>query len=398
MKVKHSLLYIICIALLSLACTSRREEKLTTPWGETADTTGSDYDLDEIVAGGEMIMVTVSGPDTYYEYRGKKLGTHFLVCQKLADHLGVSLRVETCSDTLEVVRRLNNGEADLAALPVDLKRLALPADSIKHVENCGEAADTAACHWLVGKGKEQLAHEIATWYRPAMLSDARREEAFLFSSRSVKRHVYAPMLNRKTGVISKWDALFVTYSRSIRWDWRLMAAQCYQESTFDPQAHSWAGARGLMQIMPGTAQSLGLTTDKIHDPESNIAAASKYLGQLEAKFRDVPGRDERTSFVLASYNGGAFHIRDAMALTQKHGGDPHRWADVSKYVLLLSQPDYYRDPVVKYGYMRGSETVDYVARIRQRYQSYGGVRTPSAGASGAVPQKAKHQRKKKYSI
>ncbi|MBQ4025842.1 MAG: transglycosylase SLT domain-containing protein, partial [Treponema sp.] len=34
-------------------------------------------------------------------------------------------------------------------------------------------------------------------------------------------------------------------AKAIHWDWRLMAAQCYQESTFDPQAKSWAGACGL---------------------------------------------------------------------------------------------------------------------------------------------------------
>ena len=69
---------------------------------------------------------------------------------------------------------------------------------------------------------------------------------------------------------------------------------------------------------------------------------------------------ERMSFTLAGYNGGPFHIRDAMALAKKNGKDPYRWADVSEFVLKLQQPEYYRDPVVKYGYMRGSETVDYV--------------------------------------
>ena len=41
------------------------------------------------------------------------------------------------------------------------------------------------------------------------------------------------------------------------------------------------------------------------------------------------------SFTLAGYNGGAFHIRDAMALAKKNGKDPYRWADVSEFVLKL---------------------------------------------------------------
>lgn len=394
---KHLLYIIICAALLC-SCTAKKEEKVVAPWGEVSPggASADGYDLPQIVAGGEMIMLTLSGPDTYYEYRGRRLGTQYLVCQRLAERLGVSLRVETCHDTLEIVRRLASGDGDLAALPLPRGEIRWKADSLELLIFCGAEGDTAACHWLVGLGKEQLASEISAWYRPAMLAEARRQEARMFSAGSVRRRVYSPMLNRKGGVISQWDALFVAYSRPIRWDWRLMAAQCYQESTFDPQARSWAGACGLMQIMPSTARSLGLPMEKIHDPESNIAAAAKYLGLLDAKFSDVRDREERTNFVLASYNGGFFHIRDAMTLAEKYGGNPHRWSDVAKYVLLLSQPAYYRDPAVKHGYMRGSETVGYVAKIRHRYQSYGGVRTPSASA--AAPQKATHRRKKKYDI
>ena len=186
---------------------------------------------------------------------------------------------------------------------------------------------------------------------------------------------------------------------TIRWDWRLMAAQCYQESTFDPQARSWAGACGLMQIMPGTADHLGLPRASIYDPEQNIAAAARYLGELDRTFSDIPERTERTKFVLAAYNGGHFHIRDAMALAQKNGKNPKRWGDVEPFVLGLSQAQYYNDPVVKYGYMRGSETVDYVRKIHERWNGYRGVRTiRSTFAPSGIPQKARHERKKKYQI
>jgi membrane-bound lytic murein transglycosylase F len=103
--------------------------------------------------------------------------------------------------------------------------------------------------------------------------------------------------------------------------------------------------------------------------------------------------------VLAAYNGGHFHIRDAMALAQKNGRNPRLWRDVEHFVLALSQPDYYNDPVVKNGYMRGTETVDYVRKIQERWNGYRGVRTPRSnmGVNG-VPQKAKRERKKKYQV
>ena len=149
--------------------------------------------------------------------------------------------------------------------------------------------------------------------------------------------------------------------------------------------------------MPATADHLGLPRDKIHDPESNIAAAAKYLGQLEGKFSDIRDRYERQNFVMASYNGGYHHIRDAMALTEKYGGNKHSWNDVSQYVLKLSNPQFYQDPVVRHGYMRGTETEDYVRKIRQRWQSYKGVKSPRTGYTNMAPQKAK-KHKSKYDV
>jgi membrane-bound lytic murein transglycosylase F len=222
-------------------------------------------------------------------------------------------------------------------------------------------------------------------------------ETELLTVRKVRRRVFAPMLDKKGGIVSHYDHLFMTYSRDIRWDWRLMAAQCYQESTFDPRAVSFAGAKGLMQIMPGTADHLGLSRDKLYDPESNIRAAAKYIAELQQKFSDIRDHYERTNFVLASYNGGAHHIRDAMALAQRDGRNPHRWADVSAYVLKLAQPRYYNDPLVKYGYMRGSETVDYVSKIRQRHAGYQGVKSPHMGFHPSQPRKA-DKRKNKYDL
>ena len=104
-----------------------------------------------------------------------------------------------------------------------------------------------------------------------------------------------------------------------------------------------------MQIMPGTASHLGLAMSDIHDPEKNISAAARYISELNGYFRNIPSAAERQLFVLASYNGGYFHVQDAMALARKNGKSPHRWRDVAYYILALEQPKYYNDPVVKHG-------------------------------------------------
>lgn len=368
--VRKIYIYVALLLVLLSSCKKRQQGPVIAPWGAVTDTIPADgtFSLRDIMANGELIFLTISGPETYYDYHGRGMGIQYLVAEKFAQHLGVGLRVEVCKDSAEVVSKLKSGGGDVMAL--------LPPDSLRANE-------------------KSLEEELRKWYRPEMIAEARKEEKRMFTVAKVKRRVYSPYLNRSSGIISKYDALFQKYAPVARWDWRLMAAQCYQESCFDPQARSWAGARGLMQIMPKTAAHLGLPMEQIHDPEANISAAARYLQQLMQTFGDIPNVHERQNFVLAAYNGGAGHVRDAMALARKHGADTRTWGSVSRYLALLSNPEYYRDPVVKNGYMRSSETIDYVERIRSRYSQYGGVpmgRSYSGGASPVMPRKAK----KKY--
>lgn len=199
----------------------------------------------------------------------------------------------------------------------------------------------------------------------------RREQHNWRLRHEVHRTVRAPYINKERGIISEHDHLFKSAAAQTGWDWRLIAAQCYQESGFDPMARSGAGARGLMQIMPSTAQHLGLSMADIHRPGPNVNAAAKYIRELSGLFRDIRDHEERIHFVLAAYNGGYNHIRDAMALASKYGASPQHWRDVSRFVLGLQQPRYYRDPVVRHGYMIGSETANYVTSIIQRARQYG---------------------------
>ncbi|MCR4604080.1 MAG: transglycosylase SLT domain-containing protein [Prevotella sp.] len=336
----------ILLLLLAASC-SRQQQQLTPPWQADDDST-TVFDLPQIEQAGEMIALTLSGPDTYYDYHGSHLGAQYLLAEQFAAYLGVRLRIELCRDTSELLSRIQTGDADLIALRLTV--------------------DSLTPGWMVGKGKEELQAALDEWYKPDMLAQVQQKERQMLTKPRVSRRVHAPMLRR--GVISYYDELFKRYSRGIGWDWRLLAAQCYQESTFDPEAESWAGARGLMQIMPKTADHLGLPREQITDPEQNIAAATRLLHELERDFNYIHDRTERQNMVLASYNGGISHIQDAMRLAQRDQRNPQRWEDVRTYVLRLKDPHYYQDTLVKHGYMRGTETADYVDRIRARYQQY----------------------------
>ncbi len=411
---KKVYLFALFALLITASCSHKKEQPQLTPWGtpigDTTDALDSDtsqttpskgFSLSDIMENGELIMLTVNGPTTYYDYHNHGMGLQYLLCEKFAQQLGVSLRVEECKDTAEMISKLEKGEGDIIAVP-------LPRKTTKgKLLFCGTTPDSTKTQWAVLKGNTTLADTLNRWFRPALIAKAQQEESYLLSSRSIRRHVYSPFLNRTKGVISKYDHYFQMYSGTARMDWRLMAAQCYQESCFDPNARSWAGARGLMQIMPSTASHLGLPMEMIHEPEPNIAAAARYMSELQQHFSDVGDPTQRVLFALASYNGGYFHIRDAMALTRKHGGNPQNWDEVKEYVLRLSQSAYYSDAVVKHGYMRGSETAGYVDRIRNRWIDYCGGVVPSrpvrssGGFSGSfhtAPVKAHRKYEKKYHI
>jgi len=390
--VKRLVSVYLLFALLFFLVGCKKETERTTIWGETLDVgvaAVEDIQFSDIQLNGEMIVLTISGPDTYFDYHGRDAGTQFLACEKFAKNVGVSLRVELCKDTAEVLNRLRNREGDVAVLQL-VKSSMLCQDFKDDILFCGMAKSDSS-QWAVASGNKTLADTLNGWYDAKILAEVETEMKRMNTSPYVTRHVYSPMQDSEHGIISSYDAYFKQYAPIAGFDWRLLAAQCYQESAFDVRAVSWAGAQGLMQIMPSTASHLGMSSGDVWSAERNIEAATRYIKELSAQFRDIESSAERKKFVLASYNGGYNHIRDAMALTRKYGGNAKSWSDVRKYVLLLSDSKYYTDEVVKYGYMRGSETAGYVDSIISRWNSYknkvaGG---PVGSTDSSIPRPAK---------
>ncbi len=173
-----------------------------------------------------------------------------------------------------------------------------------------------------------------------------------------------------TGKISQWDEMMKIVSSDIGWDWRLLASLICQESRFDANVESWAGAYGLMQVMPLTGKNFGI--DITSSPYNNVRAGIMYIRSLQSIFETrIPDGNERLKFILASYNAGPGHVLDAMKLAEKNGMDPQKWdGNVAVWLLKKSEPVYYTDTVVKNGYFRGTESVNFVSEILDRYEHY----------------------------
>ncbi len=357
---------LLSLALLCACGQHKRDPGTNGAFAKAPQTEGAT--LARISEGGELIIATLSGPDTYFDYQGKAMGLQYALAEDFAATLGVGIRVEVATDTLHLLRLLQRGEADLVALPLPQALLAK-----HHLQAAGVQHKQGRTAWAVADGADDLARALNAWYSEGMEQRLKQQEhTRMQQRRQVRRQVRAPFISREKGIISTYDAQFKQAAQHTGWDWRLIAAQCYQESGFDPNARSWAGACGLMQIMPATARHLGLPDDKLFAPVENIAAAARYLRELQHTFSDISDPMERACFVLAAYNGGPGHVQDARALARKYRRNDHKWQEVSYYVLHLSEARYYRDPVVRHGYMIGSETYQYVQSVMQRWAMYGG--------------------------
>lgn len=225
--------------------------------------------------------------------------------------------------------------------------------------------------WAVRKNSNELLSELNNWIdekKNGTLFDNLYKKYFIDRKRYLER-MESEYLTSVTGKLCQYDNLLKRYSTELNWDWRLLAAQTFQESRFKPDARSWAGATGLLQLMPATAREYGVRNAL--DPEDNVKGAVRFLKWLNEFWLDeIPDEAERLKFILASYNTGAGHVQDAQRLTKKYGGDPVVWADVSYWLLQKSTQQYSTDPVVKFGFCRGLEPVNYVIHILERYDHY----------------------------
>lgn len=223
--------------------------------------------------------------------------------------------------------------------------------------------------WAVRQDCPRLAAEADAWHQSNMTSPAYTASAKRYFEIS-KTVTHSPILSLREGKISHYDDLFKKYAREIDWDWRLLASLAYTESNFDTTAVSWAGAKGLMQLMPRTARAMGVPEGREQNPEESVRAAAKYITITTKSFAAVP-QEERIKFVLAAYNSGIGHVLDAMALAEKYGKEKYVWTNnVEDFILLKSNEEYFSDPVCRNGYFRGIETYNFVREITERFEQY----------------------------
>jgi len=290
--------------------------------------------------------------------------------KNLSDEIGGSINIiETEDETVEdLIKKVSTGEIEFT---VSDKHIAeVNKTYFNNIDISLKISLEQNLAWALRPDEDTLLHKINDWLEHFRKT---KKYAILFNKyyknkRSTNKNM-AGYISGSNGEISDYDHIIKAYSKEIGWDWRLLASLIYQESRFNNKSKSWAGAFGLMQLMPNTAERYGI--DSLASPNANIQAGVRFLKWLNEQLIDIQDSTERLKFVLAAYNVGLGHVLDARRLAKKNGKNPNIWDNNVDYFLLnKSKPKFYRDPVVKYGYCRGEETYNYVSEIIKRYEHY----------------------------
>ena len=290
----------------------------------------------------------------------------------LSDELGGTIHINLLSGELatdEIIEKVVNGDIKYTIADNNIASIMATYYPILDVKVPVSFSQRIA--WATRHDSQNLLNATNNW-----LKQIKRKidfnviyNKYFKNKKYFRRRIKSNFYSLNNQQISPYDGLIKKHSKVLNWDWRLVASQVYQESKFDPRVSSWAKASGLMQLMPNKAKELGVTNRS--DPEQSIKGGTKYLKRIWKNFEHIPDSIQRTKFAMASYNCGMGHVFDAQRLAEIEGLKKDVWDDhVETMVLKLSKPEYYNNPIVKYGYVRGLEPYNYVKQIFERYQHY----------------------------
>ncbi len=290
----------------------------------------------------------------------------------LSNEMGGDIVVDTLDSKLstgEIIHMVADGQLKYTIADENLAKI--NASDRHNLDISVPISFSQRIAWVTRKKSKDFRNKVNDW----IMSNRKTEEynviynKYFKNKTSYKTRRKSDFYSLENNQISAYDKYIKSHAKTLGWDWRLLASQVYQESKFDPKANSWAGAQGLMQLMPATAESFDVK-DRTH-PQENLRAATNYLNQLYKQFEHIPDSINRIKLTMAAYNCGLGHVIDAQRLAKANKLDPNTWENnIDKMLLALRFPKNYTKDFIKYGYVRGGEPVAYVNQIHDRYSQY----------------------------
>ncbi len=298
-----------------------------------------------------------------------RAGSAFIDTAEALRKKGIDVKVEVAPEDItfgDIISGVASGEFDATLEDTNLAEL--KAALYPQLVVGAVVSDPQPQAWMVALGNNSLLEKVDQFLKDFLGNKKNRAmvDSYFKPNAQLLKKAKAPVM--PGGELSPYDELVKKYALKHNLDWRLVVAQMWQESNFDPKAESHVGAQGLLQVMPRTAQEMGFN-GPLFDPEQSVHAGTKYLDWVRERFENELPADEKLWFALAAYNAGIGHLRDARVLAKKLKLDPNKWFDnVEVAMLKLSEPRYFEK--ARYGYARGAEPVQYVKNISNLYRAY----------------------------
>jgi membrane-bound lytic murein transglycosylase F len=273
---------------------------------------------------------------------------------------GINLAIRLHDDlpVEELIQKVADGQIDFTIANSNI--ISINRRSFPGVVSTGSINDDMQLAWAVYPKSKKLLEQINAFL--SMINKSGKfDEIYNKYYGDIDDFDYVDLEafhRRVKNKLSRYSPFIKAAAKKHGFDWRLIAAQIYQESHLNPWAKSQAGARGLMQILPSTAKDLGIAD--LFDPVQNINAGVQHLKDLYDHFEQAHGED-RLLISLAAYNIGQGHINDARDLAKKKGLDPDKWESLSKTLPLLQYRKYFMN--TQYGFCRGTEPIRYIKQI-----------------------------------
>jgi len=238
--------------------------------------------------------------------------------------------------------------------------------------------------WAVNPKSRRLLHSINSFFTECEKNGDFEElnEKYLSEIAGLDVIDSIAFLDKTKTILPAYKNIIKSEAKDKGFDWRLIAALIYQESSFNHRAEGGAGAAGLMQILPSTAADLGATN--LMNPSSNIKAGVGYLRDL---FDILPGETEndRLSFALAAYNMGPNHIIAAKSAASSRGLNCLKWKDVAEVMKKYKKGRTGRK--ASGFHVKGNRTVEYVNKIMAYFEilKYREIKPPPVCFYGPSP-------------
>ncbi len=269
----------------------------------------------------------------------------------------------------DLVRQVSEGKIPFAICRENLARVL--KNYYRNVDIHMVISDYIHYSWGVNLSSDSLQYEINKWLSDTKTrKEIRRIFMAYYDNPKLPLCLNSEYCSVTKSRISPYDDDIRRYSRLIWWDWRLVASVIYEESNFHMDPVSSMNARGLMQLVPETAEKFGM--DSLSGSSQQILSGVKYLKWIDKQLPpEISNPKERVCFILAAYNVGIGRVLHAREKAVQYGQDPNKWnGNVDYYLTLKSRKDPYASSEADDDISPFGEPGGYVDKILSRYYHY----------------------------